>query len=197
MAARKPKIVTVTIKPWYQTQLAAAAVGALIGLAPFIYGKIQDNDIKRDTFGLTFLGNTPPGPFTFTNNKKNSFSARLGGFSATPSDSWILINQDGKEQRFGRGNHIGQFWVYLDNLACDGTYYYRTEAMREGRIAVGQMNSVFLPACSTASDIEKIERDPRFLSDPRRLMDPGLPPTHPIPGGFGDEIHKSPLGPNR
>jgi hypothetical protein len=187
----------VTIKPWWQTQIVAALVGAAIGLVPFVYEKIQENDEKRDSIGLSFLVHGFPGPFSWTNANKNSYSVRLIGTSFGASDSWIMLNTGAKKIKLGRGIHNGQFAVVVDNLACDTTYYYRVEALREGRIAAGPIANLSLPKCSTPAEIASAEIDPHFTPNRSILSDPNLPLSHPLPGGFGDEIRHSPTGPNR
>ena len=187
MAARKPKSVTITIKPWYQTQLFAAIVAGLLGLSPTIYQYFQQKDIIRDNIGMTFLNNIFPGPFAFSTDQKNSYSVRLVGLTLIPSDSWILFNNGVNTKiKLGRGRHDGTFYAYIDRLTCDTTYFYRTEAIHEGRLTAGPVSALTLPRCSSPDEITKTEQDPNFLADRSKLTDPRLPIGHPQSRAFTD-----------
>jgi hypothetical protein len=175
MAAQKSKPIDVTIKPWWQTQLFAAIVGATLASIPYVYDKIQSNDEKRDSIGLAFLRVENGGPFTFTDLNKNSFSVRLVGSTFENADTWILFNKGAEKVVVGRGVRQGRFFAYLDNLNCGATYYYRAEANREGRIAAGQIQTINFPKCETPADIARAEADTHFLADRTRLRDPNLP----------------------
>jgi hypothetical protein len=197
VATRKSKSIDVTIKPWWQTQLFAAVVGAALASIPYVYDKIQSNDEKRDSIGLSFLSQGYPGPYSFSDASKKTISVRLVGITFEKSDSWILIDVGSKNIRLNRGVRQGKFFGIVDNLSCDTTYQYRTEAIREGRVAAAYLSTLYLPKCETAQEIAEIEASNFFVADKTKLQDINLPPQHPLPGGFGDEIRKSADGPNR
>jgi hypothetical protein len=191
-AFNKDTVLTVTIDPWYHrplyASLFAGVIGALLGASPTIYGMFQDRDQKRDSIGLSILANRPAGPFTFADENKSSVNVRIGGVSFSKLKRWLAVN-DGSgagDQRIAVAVGQGSFWGYMEGLNCDTTYYYRTEAEREGRTIASANASFYIPPCST--EVEKLRaiQDRGFVPTQTILEDPTLPEFNRNYQRFGD-----------
>jgi hypothetical protein len=178
---QKNQNIDVTIKPWWQTQLFGALVGAIIAglfsLIPWYYSlkneKWMQSEIDRkvksiqnDNFGLSILANIyPDSKWTF--NKIGKVKIKVVTSIFDKRESWIALRDpiNNRDVRYSRGVHQGKFYSVIDNLNCEYTYPYRAEALHNGRVVFGPLGYIQTVKCETETDRSAAIKSPYFSPD--------------------------------
>ena len=164
MAARRPKAIEVTIKPWWHSPLFVGIVCGLLGLTPWLYGQYQQKKIENDNAGFGLL-TLVLSENKFRINDKNLVDIKFEYGVISKLNSWIAFNFEGKQVKLGRGFHQGSSSAIVRNVNCGFTYFYRPEAIYRGREVFGSVGWVRTPKCANPSDVANFRANQHFQKD--------------------------------